>query len=216
MLASIGLAVLALAWTLPADAYAPGDVPTEAGSANPLLAESSAESSMTVGLEVSQTGAEQPTLAIRGNRTNPSVLGRFKVETTVARIPCPGDYRFEAGQENTENGNSITYSAQITLFNLESQPPGARCGVAPPARPGHLTVMMDVGGQEPFALSGRRRTGESFDGTLSFTRFLECDRTYRLETGFDLASWTRSFDFDMRVIEIGISIPGRKATPERC
>jgi hypothetical protein len=215
LLAGIGLATLALAWTLPADAYAPGDVSTEAAS-DPVLAESPAESSITVGLEVSQTGAEQPTFAIRGNRTNPSVLGRFKVEATVARIPCPGDYRFEAGQENTENGNSITYSAQISLFNLESQPPGARCGVAPPARPGHLTVMMDVGNQEPFALSGRRRTGEPFNGTLSFTRFLECDRTYRLETAFDLADWTRTFDFDMRVIEIGISIPGRKATSERC
>jgi hypothetical protein len=181
-----------------------------------MLAEDSSGSSITVGLKVVHDGAEQPTLVVRGHRTTSSPLGKFKISANVAHIPCAGEYRFEAAQENTENGNSLAYGAQITLSDVQAQPPGSDCGVAPPPRPGALEVALEIGNQRPFFLHASRAGKGLFAGTLSFTKFPECNRTYRLETRLDLAGWNRAYSFDARVGEIDVSMPGHEPNASPC
>ena len=216
--ASIGLTLL-LVPMLPASAFgqmAAGDPRLDIDPTAPLLAESSKESSITLGLEISRTDAARPTLDLRGHRTTPGNSGTFKVGANISRIPCPGEYRFEAAQENTGNGNSATYTALVKLFDPSSHPPGARCGVSPPPLPGRVSVSLATLDSELFVLHGTRRSAGQFKGTLSFVSFLECGRAYRLETALDLAGWNRSFDFGLRVVEVNATLQGKKLPDERC
>lgn len=174
------------------------------------------ESSITVGLKVNRDGAEEPTLVVRGHRATSSPLGRFDVSADITHVPCPGEYRFEAAQENSDNGNSIAYGAQIVLFDPESQPSSSKCGIAPPHQPGKVSVTLEEGDRRPFALDARRRGGDLFSGSLSFKRFLECDRPYRLEARFALGAWNRIYSFGVRVKETDISVPGREPSASPC
>jgi hypothetical protein len=155
-------------------------------------------------------------LGLRGNRTSPGNSGTFKVAASIYSVPCPGEYRFEAAQENTGNGNSATYTALIRLFDPSSHPPGARCGVSPPPLPGRVSVSLAALDDELFVLHGTRRNPGPFKGTLSFVSFLQCNRPYRLETALDLAGWTRSLDFRLQVLEVNATLQGKKLPGERC
>ena len=203
MLAGACLAALAVILT-----SMPAAASTNAGN--------SAESSITVGLEVSRSGAERPLLAVRGYRNGPGATGTFEVDADVSRIPCPGAYRFEAAQENTRNGNSATYTALIKLLDPELRPPGARCGVAPPPLSGQIRIALGARESEPFVLRGERRGGGQFKGRLSFISFPECDRPYQLKTALDLAGWDRNVDFRVRILEVDATIQGKKVLDERC
>jgi hypothetical protein len=167
-------------------------------------------------LEVSRIGSERPTLDVRGSRTSPGNSGPFKVNADISRIPCPGEYRFEAAQENTGNGNSATYTALIKLFDLVSHPADARCGISPPPFPGSESVSLGVLKSEFFVLEGTRPDAGPFKGTLTFDHFLQCGKGYRLETTLDLTGWRRSFDFKVRVLEVKATLQGRKIPDERC
>jgi hypothetical protein len=173
-------------------------------------------SSITVGLKVTHSGTEQPTMVVRGHRATPSPLGKFNVSASLPHVPCSGEYRFEAAQENTENGNSIAYGAQITLFDGETQPPGAGCGTVPLSRRGTVKVTLETPNKKPFILHVTRNAGGPFRGTLHFTKFLECDQTYRLETDFHLTGLDRTYSFGVLVNEIDISVPGKKPVSSPC
>lgn len=218
-LTSIGLAVLALAWTMPADAFglvASSDKPFETDHAVPLVAESSTDASVTLGLVVHESGAERPTLNLRGSRADPGNSGPFDVSTRVSQVPCAGEYLFTAAQENTLNGNNETYAALIRLFDPEAHPAGARCGISPPRLPGHLEVSLSVLESKIFSLKGDRENGGPFNGTLAFDMFPQCGRDYRLGTELGLAGWTRKVEFNVRVLEFKVTFQGRALPAQRC
>lgn len=215
----VALLMILLAPSL-AFAHSKREGPSTRGNAfayRPMLDELNASaSSITVGLKVNHNGAEQPTMVVRGHRATPSPLGKFNVNASLPHVPCPGDYRFEAAQENTENGNSIAYGAQITLFDNEPQSARVDCGSVPPSRGGRVKVTLEAANKEPFVLRVSRDGGGLFGGTLDFTKFLECDQAYRLEASFDLAGWDRVYSFGVRVNEIDISVPGKKPSSSPC
>lgn len=214
-----GLATLAFAWMLPADAFglgAPGDAPFETDYAVPLVAESSADPSVTLGLVVRESGAERPTLDLRGSRTNPGNSGPFNVSTHISHIPCAGEYLFTAAQENTLNGNNATYAALIRLFDPEAHPAGARCGVSPPRLPGDMEISLSVLENKIFILEGDRENGGPFNGTLAFDMLSQCGKDYRLRTELDLAGWMRDVEFSVRVLEFKVTFQGRALPTQRC
>lgn len=209
------MAVLALA-LLPL-ATAPANQPSTADSvliSSP--AEGSSGSSVTVGLEVARSGTVRPALTIRGNRTSASDTGPFRAETEVSRIPCPGEYRFEAAQEDARTGNSATYTALIELFDLSASPAAARCGIPPPPLAGRVSILVEAHGDETFVLHGKRRNGGRFKGELFFKEFLRCGRPYRLSADLDLVGLRREFDFKAHVIEVRAEFQGRKIPNQRC
>ncbi len=176
-------------------------------------AESLDESTFTVGFELSRSGAERPTLAVRGHRSSGiGASGPFEVSANVSRIPCAGVYRFEAGQENTRNGNSASYSARIRL--LDPEPP-LRCGIAPPPLPGEVEVSLTVRESELFHLRGERHNAGLFEGTLNVARLPECGQPYRLEARLDLAGWDRSVDFKVRILEVDATFQGKPVFDEK-
>lgn len=225
LLASTGLAMLVLTWMPPASALgreAPSDTPFAIASPNRLIAESSAKTSITLGLEVLQTDAEELTmLELHGRRTAANNSAPFKVSVPIARVPCPGSYLFTAGQEDTLNGNTVTYTALIRLFDPDARPAGARCGVRPPQLPGRLEMILSTperNGHEKkdtFLLEAEREGTGPFGGTLTFKQLPEC-RDYRLRTALDLDGWERVVDFKVQILEFKWTFQGREVKPQRC
>lgn len=190
--------------------------PRETGAIEPLLAESSAGTSTTLGLKVNRPGAERPTLDARGSRPGPGNSGKFGMSADISRIPCAGEYVFGVALENAGNGNSQTFTAVIELFDPALRPAGARCGVAPPRLGGHLDVSLTVLEHEPFSLEGDRSNGGSFKGKLTLAKFLECNKDYRLGIELDLAGWRRRADFKVRVLEFEATYQRRRIPSQRC
>lgn len=193
--ASIGLVALLLALAPPAPA---------------------SDSSITLGLRVARTNPVRPTLDLRGTTVGRDNPGAFRVETHIARIPCPGEYRFDAAEEDSSNGNSSTYSALLRLFDPSIRPAGSRCGGPPPLLPGRVNVLLQDRVDRLFVVRGARSNGGAFEGGLSFSRLPQCDRSYELEADLDLAGWSRSAEFKVQVLEIHTTLQGRPVQSERC
>lgn len=219
LLANIGLVTLALALlptTAPARATA-NDLPLQvAPPFSPLLAESSSDTSVVIGLTVARTDPVRPTFDLRGRSIDREEPGEYTVSTDVSRIPCPGEYRFRAGMEDTSNGNSSSYSALLKLFDPSTQPVDARCGGKPPALPGRMSIRLQDQVNRLFTVKGGRSNAGRFEGHLSLVSLPECDKTYVLEATLSLTGWSRSAEFKVRAIELKAILPGRIVEEKQC
>jgi hypothetical protein len=219
--ANVGLAALFLALAPPVAAVGDtgdGDNPPEVGQAfRPTIVEKSAmDSSVTIGLELTRKGTEKPALSLRGNSISREEPSAFRVDTHIARIPCPGEYRFDAAEEDSSNGNSSTYSALIRLLSFSAHPADSRCGASLPPLPGRMSIYLQDRVEAFFAVQGARSNAGPFKGPLSFNGVPQCDRDYRLETELDLARWSRSVDFKVKVIQIDVTLQGKSIESKRC
>lgn len=218
LLACVGLAALALALSA-TPALARVAVTDPLGIApplSPLLAESSSDTSVAIGLTVARTNPVRPTLDLRGRSIDRNEPEAYRVDTHVSRIPCPGEYRFHAGTEDTSNGSSSSYSALLKLYDPSTRPAGARCGGRPPALPGRMSVRLQDQVDKLFAVKGGRSNAGAFEGRLSLSSLPECDRTYVLETTLDLTGWSRSAEFKVRAIEVSSTLQGRSIEDKQC
>lgn len=220
LLASVGLTALALALLPTASAPArvtAADPPLGiTDPLFPLLAESSSDTSVVIGLTVARANPVRPTLDLRGRSIDRDEPDAYRVDTRVSRIPCSGEYRFRAGTEDTSNGSSSSYSALLKLFSPSTRPAGARCGGRPPPLPGRMSLRLQDQVNKLFAVQGGRSNGGAFEGRLSLSSLPECDKTYVLEAALDLAGWSRSAEFKVRAIEVSSTLQGRTIEDKRC
>ncbi|HET8863197.1 MAG TPA: hypothetical protein VFM94_08105 [Solirubrobacterales bacterium] len=218
LLACIGLVALALlpAPTALARVTANDPPPGIAPPFSPLLAESSSDTSVAVGLTVARTDPVRPTLDLRGRSIDRNEPEAYKVDTHVSRLPCPGEYRFHAGTEDTSNGNSSSYSALLRLFDGSTRPAGARCGSKPPPLPGRMSIRLQDQVNRLFVIKGGRSNGGAFEGSLSLSSLPACDKTYTLEATLALKDWSRSAEFKVRAIEIHSTLQRRPVEDKRC
>lgn len=200
MLASAGLATLALAWAVPAGAWGFGVE----------------DPSVTIGLQAIHSNSLRPTLDLRGHSIHRDDSEAFSVDTNLSRVPCPGDYRFEAAEEDSSNGNSSTYDALIRLVGLTDHPAGGRCGGALPPVRGHMSVLMQDRVNRLFVVKGSRSNGGAFGGRLTLSSLPQCDRSYTLEANVDLVDWNRSLAFRVQVLEVNTTLQGKSIESERC
>lgn len=212
LLAWGGLVALALTPALPAT-FGRAE---PAGPSSPLLGQASSDTSVTVGLTVARTDPMRTTLALRGRSVDREEPAAYAVDTRVPRIPCPGEYRFHAATEDTSNGNSSSYTALLRFFDPSIRPAGARCGVTPPPRPGRMRVLLQNREQRLLSVKGGRSNAGPFEGRLSLLSLPECDRTYELAAGLDLAGWSRSVEFKVQTISYSTTLQGSPADGERC
>lgn len=182
----------------------------------PLVAESSSDTSVAIGLTVARTNPVRPAFDLRGRSIDRKEPGEYTVGTQVSRIPCPGEYRFRAGTEDTSNGNSSSYSALLKLFDPSTRPIDARCGGRPPALPGRMSIRLQDQADRLFAVKGGRSNAGPFEGHLSLASLPECDRTYVLEATLNLTGWSRSAEFKVRAIELRSALQGRIVEEKQC
>ncbi|HSS04473.1 MAG TPA: hypothetical protein VLK89_04710 [Solirubrobacterales bacterium] len=183
---------------------------------SPLIAESSSDTSVIVGLTIARTDPTRPTLDLRGRSVSRYEPEAYKVDTHISRIPCPGEYRFHAATEDSSNGNSSSYSALLRLFDPSAHPPGTPCNQAPPPLPGEMRVLLQDGLEKLFAVKGGRSNGGTFEGGLFLSSLPECDKTYTLKATLELAGWSRSAEFKVRAIELSSTLQGRTIEDKRC
>lgn len=214
------LIALALTLTLQATALGRGpvdDPPLEAPTPfAPLRVERSTDTTVTIGLKVARTNPAHPTFDLRGRSIDRHEVGAYKVDTRISQIPCPGEYRFDAATEDNSNGNSSSYSALLRLFDPVTHPSGARCGGAPPAFRGRMSVLLQDRVERLFLAKGTRSNGGAFAGRLFLSSLPECDKTYGLEAALDLNGWSRSAEFKVQAIRIDTTLQGRQAESKRC
>ncbi len=182
----------------------------------PPSAESSSDTSVVIGLTVARTNPVSPTFDLRGRSIDRRKPGEYEVGTHVSRIPCPGEYRFRSGTEDTSNGNSSSYSALLRLFSPSTQPADARCGGRPPAIPGRMSIRLQDQVDTLFLVKGGRSNAGAFEGHLSLSSLPECDKTYTLKATLNLTDWSRSAEFKVRAIELKSTLQGRTIEDRQC
>lgn len=218
----MGGGLVALALALPIQAMALGA--TSAGPRSlvlseplvPQLAGSSSDTRVTIGLTVARTDPVRPTLDLRGRSIDRSEPGAYEVHTHVSRLPCAGEYRFYAGTEDTSNGNSSSFRAQLRLFDGSTSPAGARCGGKPPPLPGYMSLRLQDRIDRLLVIKGGRSNGGAFDGRLDLASLPECDKTYTLEAKLDLNGWKRTGEFKVRAIEVSSTLQRKPIEDKRC
>ncbi len=212
------LVALALVWTPSLAALAfgdSGDLPAESALLDPTGAESSIRESFTLGFKIGNTKADRSKLDLRGTRSSGGNSGPFRANMTIHSVPCPGEYFFSGGQENTRNGNSMEYLGLLRLYGLEMSPASARCGIAVPPRSGKAEVSLGMPERLIFDLSEAERTNDgAFGGKLTFRVFPPCG-TYRLRIALDLTGWRRSVNFKVQVIEFEATYQGGRRVPKQ-
>ncbi len=196
MLASASLMALALAWA-PAGARGVG----------------AGDPSVTIGLQAIHSNSLRPTLDLRGHSIDREDSETFSVDTRLSRVPCPGEYRFEAAEENSSNGNSSTYDALIRLVGLTA---GGHCGSALPLVRGQMSVLLQDRLDSLFVVKGSRSNGGAFGGRLTLSSLPQCHKNYTLEVNVDLAGWSRSLEFRVQVLEVNTTLQGEPAESDRC
>jgi len=174
------------------------------------------DSSVAIGLEVTKKGLASPALALRGRSVDRDRPGVFSVSTDVSQLPCPGQYVFHADTENDSNGNSSSYDALLRLYDPSSQPPGARCGIAPPPLPGRLSVLFQGAKTTLFSVRGSRANAGAFEGELLLASVPACDERYTLEATLDLSGWSRHAEFKAETLWYRTTLQGEKPIGERC
>ena len=200
LLVGASLATLALAWASPAGALGFG----------------AGDPSVTIGLQAIHSNSLRPTLDLRGHSIDREDSEAFSVDTLLSRVPCPGEYRFEAAEEDSGNGNSSTYNALIRLAGPTAHPDGGRCGGALPPVRGQMSVLLQDRVDRLFVVKGTRSNGGAFGGRLTLTSLPQCDRNYTLEANVDLAGWSRSLEFRVQVLEVNATLQGKSIESERC
>lgn len=200
MLASAILATLALAWAAPAGAWG-----FEGG-----------DPSVTIGLQAIHSNALRPTLDLRGHSIDREDSEAFSVDTHLSRVPCPGEYRFKAAEENSSNGNSSTYDALIRLAAPTAHPVGGRCGGALPPVRGQMSVLLQDRIDSLFVVKGSRSNGGAFGGRLTLSSLPQCHKSYTLEVNVDLTGWSRNLEFRVQVLEVNTTLQGEPAESDRC
>lgn len=174
------------------------------------------DASVAIGLEVTKRGLTNPALALRGRSVDRDQPGLFSVSTRVSQLPCPGQYVFHADTENDSNGNSSSYEALLRLYDPSSQPPGARCGIAPPPLPGRLSVLFQGPKTTLFSNRGSRANAGSFEGGLLLASVPVCDESYTLNAALDLSGWSRQAEFKVETLWYRTTLQGEKPAGERC
>lgn len=169
-----------------------------------------------IGLTVVRTNPVRPAFDLNGRSVDREEPEEYKVDTDISRIPCPGEYHFRAGTEDTSNGNSSSYSALLRLFSPSTRPAEARCGVKPPPLPGRMRIRMQDQVDRLFAVKGGRSNGGEFGGHLFLSSLPKCDRTYVLEAKLDLTGWSRRAEFKVRAIELRSTLQGRIVEDKQC
>jgi hypothetical protein len=182
----------------------------------PLLAESSSDTSVVIGLTVARTNPVRPTLDLRGRSIDRTEPGAYEVNTHVSRLPCPGEYRFHASTEDTSNGNSSSYSALLKLFDGSTHPAGLRCGGKPPPLPGRMSLRLQDQIDRLLLIKGGRSNAGAFEGRLDLASLPECNKTYTLEATLDLNGWRRSAEFKVRAIEVSSTLQRKPVEDKRC
>ena len=219
LLATISLTALALT-LLPATsavAQVTLDPPLEIGDPLlPLSADSSSDTSVVIGMTVARTNPVSPTFDLRGRSIDRRKPGEYEVSTHVSRIPCPGEYRFRAGTEDTSNGNSSSYSALLRIFSPSTHPAEAPCGARPPAFPGRMSIRLQDQVNRLFQVKGGRSNAGAFEGHLSLSSLPECDKTYMLEATLNLTGWSRRAEFKVRAIELRSILQGEIVEDRQC
>lgn len=218
----MGGGLVALALALPIQATALGATwagPSSLRLSEPLvpqIAESSSDTSVVIGLTVVRTNPVRSVFDLNGRSVDREEPDEYKVGTNVSRIPCPGEYRFRAGTEDTSNGNSSSYTALLRLFSPSTRPAGARCGIEPPPLPGSMRIRLQDQADRLFAVKGSRSNGGEFGGRLFLSSVPQCDRTYSLEAALNLTGWSRSAEFKARAIEFRSTLQGRIIEDREC
>jgi hypothetical protein len=200
LLANASLATLALAWASPAGAWGFGG----------------GDPSVTIGLQAIHSNSLRPTLDLRGHSIDHEDSEAFSVDTHLSRVPCPGEYRFEAAEENSSNGNSSTYDALIRLAGPTAHPAGERCGGALPPVRGQMSVLLQDRIDSLFVVKGSRSNGGAFGGRLTLSSLPQCHKSYTLEVNVDLTGWSRSLEFRVQVLEVNTTLQGEPAESDRC
>ena len=169
-----------------------------------------------IGLRVARDAPPVPTLNLRGRSVDRSQPGAYQAETHILHIPCPGEYRFHAGTEDTSNGNSSGYKALIRLFDPSPSPAEVPCGGRPPPLQGHMSIRLQDKLNQLFVVKGGRSNAGAFEGGLTLSSLPQCNRTYTLEASLDLAGWDRSVMFDMQTISFSSTLQERTIEDKRC
>lgn len=214
-MAALALALLP-ATSVSARFTASNPPPGIAPSLSPLLAESSSDTSVVIGLTVARTNPARPTLDLRGRSIYRTEPGAYEVDTHVSRLPCPGEYRFHASTEDTSNGNSSSYSALLKLFDGSTHPAGVRCGGKPPPLAGRMSLRLQDQLNRLLLIKGGRSNAGAFEGRLDLASLPECDKTYSLEAALDLNDWRRSAEFKVRAIEVSSTLQRKPVEDKRC
>jgi hypothetical protein len=156
-------------------------------------------------------------LVTRGSSIAKSEGETFAASTKVMRIPCPGEFRFEAETEDVRTGAVTAYSATINLSQFRTKPPGVACGLSIPPVPGRGSVVLKGGSSaSPLRLEGQRGGFGNFIGRLHVSGFPVCDISYELQAEFHLRGWDRAFYYAAQFDEAHLLYPGTVTPPLNC
>lgn len=157
-----------------------------------------ASSETVIGLSLERVSTGKEALAIRGASVA-SDMSQFSAVATLARVPCPGSYRYRLQSENQQTGALGSYTALVVLAPLSpgEAPP---CGGVPPPRPGTLNVSIP-GNEEGMNFEEGTRSGSGgFFGEFTlWTQPEECGRRYAFAVDVDLRGWDRSVRYQLKV-----------------
>jgi hypothetical protein len=158
-----------------------------------------ASSETVIGLSLERVSTGKESLAIRGASTA-SDMSQFDAVATLARVPCPGPYRYQLQSENQQTGALSSYTARVYLapFPSDQAPP---CGAVPPPRPGTLHVSIP-GNEEGMDFEQGTRSGSGgFFGVFTLWSLPEeCGRRYAFAVDVDLRGWDRSVRYQLKVM----------------
>lgn len=165
-----------------------------------------------LGIEIISASGGGEILTVRGDHG--SLKKRYATVTHIARVPCPGRYKFLAEEENQRTGNTTAFSAEMVLSELRPGSEVAFCGIEIPGIAGQASVVLaGRKGRGPLWHRAYRSGAGDFVGALRLYHYPSSDVEYSLHAEFRLGGWSHTFLYDVQFEETGFVYPS--AMPPR-
>jgi hypothetical protein len=170
-----------------------------------------------IAIEITALHGRQPVLVTHGSNAEQLGAGRFAINATLFRIPCPGRYELNAELEDLQTGGTTAYSAELVLSNLSPQSVRASCELTFPASVDDISVVLSGHrAPNPFDLMGRRGGFSNLIGSLNLEVFPSCATPYELRSSLVLGGQRRTFFYKARFIQAELLCPGNSVEPSGC
>jgi len=148
---------------------------------------------------------------VRGYR--PLGQDAFGATARLGPLPCPGQYRLVAEQEDQENGVASSFVATMKLTGLTTSLGAPSCDQSFPGGPGKGDLFLSTGDSErSVSLHVHRTGGEGFSGKLTIGRIPECGPAYGLVGRFEVGGAAYSYRTTCRLTS-GEVVVGDKERP---